>query len=359
MSKTISIPSRLIIDDGAINSLLDPKFDKLIKGKKIAIISGSGHTKKLSNMILELIYEKTDNSHLVTCVDNQLDTIHRLENMLWELKPETIIAVGGGKVLDVCKMLGTRMNLPFILIPTTISSDAICSPVAVVRHKKNTSLGVKMPNAVIVDLDIIKSSPIRLIKSGYGDLLSNKSSLYDWILAERNNKDEVNEFAKLLADNAVESFVNVVENHYDDKYRILKTSAKSLAMSGIAMSIAESSRPSSGSEHLISHALDYHCGSKALHGEQVAIGSLITQYLQKQWNTKNDLRKSYSLLKLPTHYRQLGYSREDMHYAIKMAPTMRERYTIFDELKLTDKQIGYILDDVFDNEKNSVIYAVK
>jgi glycerol-1-phosphate dehydrogenase [NAD(P)+] len=53
-----------------------------------------------------------------------------------------------------------------------------------------------------------------------------------------------------------------------------------LVLSGLAMEIAGSSRPCSGSEHLISHALDRQEPGTATHGEQVAFGTLVATKLQ-------------------------------------------------------------------------------
>ena len=51
-------------------------------------------------------------------------------------------------------------------------------------------------------------------------------------------------------------------------------------LSGLAMEIAGSSRPCSGSEHLISHAIDQLYPGTARHGEQVAFGALLCSRFQ-------------------------------------------------------------------------------
>lgn len=60
----------------------------------------------------------------------------------------------------------------------------------------------------------------------------------------------------------------------------LKELVDSLAMSGIANEIAENSTPTSGSEHLISHALDIMLPTPQLHGIQVGIATYLMSIVQ-------------------------------------------------------------------------------
>jgi glycerol-1-phosphate dehydrogenase [NAD(P)+] len=61
----------------------------------------------------------------------------------------------------------------------------------------------------------------------------------------------------------------------EDGLRLLGTA---LFLNGVAMELAGSSRPASGSEHLLSHALDAQ-GSALPHGLQVAVTSLVSLHL--------------------------------------------------------------------------------
>lgn len=351
LANKIRIPIHLIIEHGAVSRLPKTPVYEWLKDKKVFLICGSNNTLNLAGMIRDTIRPQAREIHILSCESNTLDTINRLERKVLEDTPDYIFGIGGGKALDVSKVVGTRCNVPVVLFPTAASSDAICSPVAVIKMMhRSTSIGVRMPLAVVIDLDILASSPPRLAAAGIGDLLSNRTALFDWQLAHQAGIEEMNTFAALMAKNAVESFMNTVNRGDLDRSSLLKSAAESLIMSGIAMSVAGSSRPCSGSEHLISHALDFHCGAKALHGEQVAIGVLISQYLQSKRQEVEQLRPYYEKLGLPTHYEDLGYTKEEMRRAIRLAPSMRNRYTILDEFSLTDKQIDAILEEVFPEE---------
>jgi glycerol-1-phosphate dehydrogenase [NAD(P)+] len=109
---------------------------------------------------------------------------------------------------------------------------------------------------------------------------------------------------------------------------------EALISCGVAMSIAGSSRPCSGSEHLFSHALDIVCSSSgAMHGEQCGVGSIIMSCLYgANWKC---IRDTLRRLGAPTTARELNVSDEDLVKALELATTIRpERYTILQKLCL-------------------------
>jgi glycerol-1-phosphate dehydrogenase [NAD(P)+] len=113
----------------------------------------------------------------------------------------------------------------------------------------------------------------------------------------------------------------------------LRILLEALISCGVAMSIAGSSRPCSGSEHLFSHALDMITGDHAMHGEQVGIGSILTAFLHgSNWRR---IRSTLEEIGAPTTANQLGVKDEDIVKALDLAATIRpERYTILQKLHL-------------------------
>ncbi len=104
---------------------------------------------------------------------------------------------------------------------------------------------------------------------------------------------------------------------------------KALVSSGVAMSIAGSSRPASGAEHLISHQLDRMAPGKALHGHQVGVASIMTEFLHSgqngQWTA---IREALDSLDAPTTAAELGIDDEELIAAMTTAHEIRDRYTI-------------------------------
>jgi len=101
----------------------------------------------------------------------------------------------------------------------------------------------------------------------------------------------------------------------------------------VAMSIAGSSRPGSGSEHLFSHALDLIVPKHALHGEQCGIGTILMARLHNiNWKR---IKETLQKVGAPTTAKELGIKPQYIVEALIKASTLRpERYTILDEKKL-------------------------
>jgi len=157
--------------------------------------------------------------------------------------------------------------LPFLSVPTATSNDAVASPVAVINFGDYVkSMGAMAPIGVVADLNILRNQPRKQFLAGVGDLFSNISALADWQLAAERGFERVDPVAAYLSRNAVENLFRAIENGSD----LYATLVEGLVVSGVAMVLAGNSRPSSGAEHLISHALD-RFPIHDLHGLQVGV----------------------------------------------------------------------------------------
>jgi glycerol-1-phosphate dehydrogenase [NAD(P)+] len=183
------------------------------------------------------------------------------------------------------------------------------------------------PFAVVADTKIISESPYRLLAAGAGDILSNFTAVKDWILAKKLRNEYFSSSAATLSELSAKI---VLENSDMIKPRLNDSAwlvAKALVSSGVAMSIAGSSRPASGSEHMFSHVLDKIAPKPALHGEQCAVGSIMMRYLHGgNWQ---ELRDGLVKIKVPVNAKQLKMDDEIIIQALTEAHTIRQdRYTI-------------------------------
>lgn len=264
--------------------------------------------------------------------DSLLETAQMVQRQVLETRSDIIIAIGGGKCLDVAKYSAAQLGISFIAVPTQAAHDGICSPIAVLEMKKITySLPARSPEAVLIDLPTIMNSPERNICAGIGDLISNVMSVKDWKLAEEKQGEKFDDFAALLASQGPESILGNADSGIKNEEFIEKF-LKGLVMSGIAMEIAGSSRPCSGAEHQISHAMDQlFPGRNALHGEQVALGTVISAVL---WDYKPEALKIFlEKFNLPSKISKLGFNKNDFIKIMNHAPQTRPgRYTILNEV---------------------------
>jgi glycerol-1-phosphate dehydrogenase [NAD(P)+] len=188
-----------------------------------------------------------------------------------------IVGVGGGKALDVAKHLGFLARLPYYAVPTSLSNDGFSSPQSsLIVEGKRRSIAAAMPFAVVIDTVVCLAAPRILTLSGVGDLVAKFTAVHDWRSAFHNTGEPVDDFAALLSDGSIHALLGHPILDLDG-IRLLATS---LLLNGIAMEICGSSRPASGSEHLISHALDAISVPPRMHGLQVGIASYIISCLQ-------------------------------------------------------------------------------
>ena len=104
---------------------------------------------------------------------------------------------------------------------------------------------------------------------------------------------------------------------------------KALISSGVAMSIAGSSRPASGSEHKFAHSVNRISPGRALHGELCGLGTIMMMYLHgKDWRM---IKQALEQVGAPTSAHQIGLDGETVVEALVNANKIRpERYTILD-----------------------------
>ena len=261
-------------------------------------------------------------------VQKALETI-RNENMDW------VLGVGGGSIIDVAKLASFKADVPFISFPTTASHDGIASANASIRDlEAKTSIKARPPVAVIADVNIIKTAPYRYLAAGVGDMISNLTAVKDWELAHKIKGEYFSEYAaslSLMSAKMVIKNANIIRLGNEESVRKV---IKGLISSGVAMSIAGSSRPASGAEHLFSHALDAIAPKPALHGEQCGVGTIIMAYLHGlNWKK---IRETLKRVGAPTNAYELEIDPEFIIEALTIAHTIRpERYTILGKDGLT------------------------
>jgi glycerol-1-phosphate dehydrogenase [NAD(P)+] len=241
-----------------------------------------------------------------------------------------LVGVGGGKVIDVTKMAAEDVGKGFVSVPTAASHDGIVSgrasiPEGDTRH----SVAADPPLAVVADTEVLADAPWELTTAGCADIISNYTAVRDWQLANRLKNVYYSEYAGALSQMTAEMLVENADSIRPELEESAWIVTKALVSSGVAMSIAGSSRPASGAEHLISHQLDRIAPEPALHGHQVGVGSIVTEYLHSgpkgRWR---DIRDALASIDAPTTADELGIGDDVMIEALTTAHEIRDRYTI-------------------------------
>ncbi|MCX7832466.1 MAG: iron-containing alcohol dehydrogenase, partial [Actinobacteria bacterium] len=168
----------------------------------------------------------------------------------------------------------------------------------------------------------------------------NLSACEDWFLAHKLKKEKIDLFSFIISRVASKSILDL--KHPIGSYEFFEVLSQAIILSGMSMIISGSSRPASGSEHLISHAIDKYFPRSNLHGEQVAVATLFVTALRKQFDLLEILKNFYLTYGLPTNPSHLNLSKEEFLKAVLKAPNMRkERFTILNIVKKEELRKAY------------------
>lgn len=323
------LPSPLFLDirTGAVEDLGSLLADRRISGAgHVAVAVGPGQGERIA----EVIRASLPQADFCTVSGGSLDAAGALQDRLHGRSYDALVGVGGGRTLDVTKYAATRLGLPMVAVATNLAHDGIASPVSSLTvDGRKGSYGVAMPIAVVVDLDYVRAAPPRMLRAGIGDVVSNLSAIADWELAGRERGEPVDGVAVTLARTAAEAVLRRRDGIAEDAFLICLADA--LVLSGMAMAAAGSSRPCSGGDHEILHAVDRLFPGTSNHGELAGVGALFCTFLRGDDTQLGQLQACLGGHGLPTTPADLGLSEEQFTEAVLAAPGTRpDRYTILE-----------------------------
>ncbi|MDY1591974.1 MAG: NAD(P)-dependent glycerol-1-phosphate dehydrogenase [Methanofastidiosum sp.] len=263
--------------------------------------------------------------------------VHSIEDILKKDKYDIVVSIGGGSVIDVGKLSSFNVSIPFISYPTVASHDGISSSRASIKDgEKKLSIEAQPPIAIIADTKIVSQAPYRFLASGCADLISNYTAVLDWQLAHKLKGEYYSEHAASLSSMSAKVTIDNADVIKEGLEESARKVLKGLISSGVAMSIAGSSRPASGAEHAFAHALDMIAEKPAMHGEQCGVGSIMTMYLHREDKYKT-IKEALEKIKAPITAEELGVADIELIKALTMAHKIRDRYTILGESGLTER----------------------
>lgn len=322
-NKQINIPYLLKIGSGKVKKIGKYLADKNLFNAAVFWSEGIQH------LLSERFYPGMEENKvkIVYEQDVRFINIEEITKITFNLPKTTdvIIGIGGGKALDFAKFCAHLLRLPFISVPTSTSNDGFCSPnSSLIVDGKRKTVKASIPFGVVADLDVIKESPQICLYSGVGDMVSKITALYDWKQAAERDLDRYNDFASLMSYNSLTLLFNKHSTNINET-SFQRSLVNSLLTSGIAMEIAGSSRPASGSEHLISHGLDAVSRRPRMHGLQVGVATYLCALLQNNPSTSY-VRDILSVTGFFNYIKQDPLSKDDFIKALQMAPTIKANY---------------------------------
>lgn len=271
--------------------------------------------------------------------DSSIEVVNDAARVFREQECDSIIAIGGGSVIDTAKGLSivitqgsndimeymgseiiTRKNpLPFIVVPTTAGTGSETTLVAVIANLKRK---VKMeflsynllPDVAVLDPRMTTTLPPRLTASTGIDALSHAVEGYTCL--QKNPLSDAYAFAAI---NLIREYLDLaVEKGTDAKARLAMANASMLA--GVAFS-----NSMVGLVHAIGHA----CGgvSQVPHGD--AMGILLPWCMEYNMDKLGEL---YAQLLLPLAGADIYAATPAEKRGQKAADTIREMTSRFNKI---------------------------
>jgi glycerol-1-phosphate dehydrogenase [NAD(P)+] len=192
-----------------------------------------------------------------------------------------LVSVGSGTVADIGKSVAQRLDLTHVVVQTAASVNGFADDqsVLLLNGTKRTTPS-RWPEAIVIDSRVLAASPVRMTRSGLGDLLSTYTGAADWMLASVVGFDPTySPTAVAVLRSGIDETMAAATGLRTNHPEALEALAASLTHGGLAMGVAGRTSPSSGAEHTISHLLEMSATalarSSAHHGEQVGAASVV------------------------------------------------------------------------------------
>jgi glycerol-1-phosphate dehydrogenase [NAD(P)+] len=289
-----------------------------------------------------------------------------------------IVAVGSGTINDLARFVGSRIEKPVISIATAPSMDgyAAAGSSLVVKGAKKTLKGVPV-TAIYGELNVISQAPFDMIQAGFGDIIGKKTSLADWALSRLVTQEYWCDDIVALMDEAADTCIENGQAIAQREPKAIGQLMDALVLSGVAMSLADDTRPASGAEHMISHFMvmkDIEQGKIIpSHGITVAFGTLVVSHLYEfllhhpTFLRRSDARQIVEgiqpylpsvaqtkgwlkMIGLPLHPEGYAVDRALLGEIIRKAGFIRDRFTIFtflDQLGLLEEAAVHAEEGLF------------
>ncbi len=192
-----------------------------------------------------------------------------------------IIAVGAGTINDLGKAVSSKPNIPYGTVPTAASMNGYTSGITAVKVAGvKRTIPAQPPKRVYLVPRVICEAPPILRQSGFCDVLAKSVSDIDWQTESLLFNGGYCGMPSAIVAESEGTYLDVPEKIRDGDETAVIGLLNGLLISGIAMSVAGSSAPASGGEHLISHVLDMReviTGRQPqLHGLQVGAGIILS-----------------------------------------------------------------------------------
>ena len=351
---------RIEVSEGAIEKVPEILSDY----KKIFMVADENTYDVAGKRVESLLKEKGILSHICILEKDALPTAANVGKVLicagrdetvydithFSDNPDYILAVGSGSVNDICRMVSYRLGIEYGIVGTAPSMDGYASVVAplLVDHRKIVYT-CSIARHIIIDLDVAAKAPEEFLLAGIGDMIGKYIAILDWELSRRYTGEYYCEKVADMVLDATRKCIRSAEKLLERDPLVVKDTVDGLILSGMGIAYTGSSRPASGTEHMIGQTweiMSLERGERPnLHGIEVGEATFVAMEMYERLYAETDDPEMKALigkyipgfrtveilqktLRIPCTVQDKGQYIE----GILRGRTFRERYTLLQYL---------------------------
>lgn len=304
VQKKHSAPIKVLeVSEGAIL-----KTAEILKDYKRIFVVADKNTYQIAGKIVEnLLKEKGIYSHTCIIDTPELPTNANVGKVLIEAgvdrktydieafssNPDYILAVGSGSVNDICRMVSYRLGIEYGVVGTAPSMDGYVSVVApLIVGDRKIVYTCSVARHIIIDLNICSNAPYELLLAGVGDMIGKYIAILDWEISNMITGEYYCEKVANMVLEATGKCVEVSKKLEERSTATIKEIIDGLILSGLGIAYTGSSRPASGTEHMVGQTweiMDIEKGKVPhLHGIEVGEATFMAIVMFKRLYRETD-----------------------------------------------------------------------
>ncbi len=348
--KKILIPINEIL---IVKNILEHKIsilDQLNKNDSVCVISSKNSFKALGDKVSQLLNNyKLQYKKII--LDKYKSDITFGDEIYEKTKDyNLIICIGSGSLIDICKYASNKANNKLIIFCSSLTAAATTNSVSLTNNGIKTSIKSKISETIVIDLDNLKKTPMKLIRSSLGDVLCRTTCQVDWLMSNLLINTTYDETPFELQYNDEKELLKNSKLLETGDINLLASLSRMTLLNGIAAIIIGSTHAGSMGEHMISHYIDMFIQNKnvkTLHGEQVGVTTIKMSEIQNYF-IKNDT---------PFQLKKLNIDKDLFikKFSDKYADSF---YDSYNKKKLNDEKIEHINKILF-NEWDEIKFKLR
>lgn len=309
-------PQQYIAKEGILDGL--PILLEKEKVRSVLIVHGKKSWDKAKIYFERLFDSKIEvftHFHQGECSD---EVINLLVKKVKEMNVDAILAVGGGKIMDIVKYVAYRDGVPYYAVPTLASNCAPWTSVSVLYHPDGTfdRLDVlpKQAACLLVEPRLLFDAPREYFIAGMGDTLAKWYESNAILTQEKYVGNPMLKMARMAAAECKRTILeNGIQALEDLDNGMMSPAFQAVAeviigISGLVGGFGDALARTTIAHEVHDALTVYPEAHNFLHGHLVGYGILVQLAVEGEWDEIKKLKEFYEPLDIPTSMAAIGLS---------------------------------------------------